>query len=291
VSKEDRERVADSPESLSAGSLSFDRVARDYDRTRGYPDEVSAAIAKGMIEHGPLPPGTTALEIGIGTGRIALPLLERGVNVTGVDISARMTDILRAKYGAQRASQPARDWGALVLRLANSAHLPFADASFDAAIAVHVLHLISDWRAALRETLRTLRPGAPLLLGQDMSHGSPIAHPMQEEWARIITNLGYEPKRLGAARFTDILSEARAMGQHIEEWTLAEWSAPRTPAEGFADIADRLWSLTWQAPEPYFSESVRQLEQWARGRYGARWDQPEPVDFSFRLARMTRHTS
>lgn len=278
-----------SNESLGAGSHSFDRVAGEYDRTRGYPDAVSAAIAQGMIEHGPLPAGTNALEIGVGTGRIALPLLARGVNITGVDISERMTALLRAKYDAARAAQPEHAWGALDLHLANSAHLPFGDARFDAAIAVHVLHLISDWRAALRETLRTLRPGAPLLLGQDMSHGSPVAHPLQDEWTRIITRLGYEPKRIGAARFTDILDEARELGLTIEEWTIAEWSAPRSPAEGFADIAERLWSLTWQAPEPYFSESTRQLEQWARGRYGARWDQPEQVDFSFRLARVTGH--
>jgi SAM-dependent methyltransferase len=41
-----------------------------------------------------------ALELGIGTGRIALPLAERGVTVHGIDLSAAMVQRLRAKRGA-----------------------------------------------------------------------------------------------------------------------------------------------------------------------------------------------
>jgi SAM-dependent methyltransferase len=40
-----------------------------------------------------------ALELGIGTGRVALPLAERGVHVEGIDASQAMVDRLRAKVG------------------------------------------------------------------------------------------------------------------------------------------------------------------------------------------------
>jgi SAM-dependent methyltransferase len=43
-----------------------------------------------------------ALELGIGTGRIALPLAERGVPVHGIDLSEAMVARLRAKPGADR---------------------------------------------------------------------------------------------------------------------------------------------------------------------------------------------
>lgn len=46
--------------------------------------------------------GGRALELGIGTGRIALPLSARGVPVHGIDLSSAMTDRLRAKPGAER---------------------------------------------------------------------------------------------------------------------------------------------------------------------------------------------
>jgi SAM-dependent methyltransferase len=49
-----------------------------------------------------LAPGGSALEFGIGTGRIALPLSERGVTVHGVDLSAAMAARLRAKPGGHR---------------------------------------------------------------------------------------------------------------------------------------------------------------------------------------------
>jgi SAM-dependent methyltransferase len=42
-----------------------------------------------------------ALELGIGTGRIALPLAARGVEVHGIDLSRAMTERLRAKPGGQ----------------------------------------------------------------------------------------------------------------------------------------------------------------------------------------------
>src|SRR5688500_12440729 len=43
-----------------------------------------------------------ALELGVGTGRIALPLAERGVDVHGIDLSSAMLARLRAKPGADR---------------------------------------------------------------------------------------------------------------------------------------------------------------------------------------------
>ncbi len=42
-----------------------------------------------------------ALELGIGTGRIALPLAERGIRVQGIDLSTAMVSRLRAKQGAE----------------------------------------------------------------------------------------------------------------------------------------------------------------------------------------------
>lgn len=273
---------------FGVGSLSFDRVASQYDGTRGYPPGVSGAIAEGLMRHGPLAPGATALEIGVGTGRIALPLLARGVNITGVDISERMTERLRAKYDGERVARPGTRWGKLVVTLADSVRLPFADASFDAVIAVHVLHLVTNWRGALDEALRMLKPDAPLLLGQDMTHGPQTAHPLQDEWLQIARNLGFEPRRLGAPAFSDILAEARDRGLAVEEWNIAQWTAAHTAAEGFSYIADQIWSLTWQVPEDIFAESVRRLETWARAHYGARWTDPMQATYSFRLARVRR---
>lgn len=270
-----------------SGSLSFDPVAHVYDDTRGYPPGAPQAIAEAMLRYGPIVAGASALEIGIGTGRIALPLLARGVRVTGIDISPRMIERLRAKYAAERAAHPETPWGPLDVSLGDITALPFGAGAFDAVVAVHVLHLVPQWRQAFSEALRVLRPGAPLLLGQDISHGPTAAHPLQDEWVEIVRGLGFAPRRVGAGSFNEIVAEARGRGLRVEEWTVATWSATHTPAEGFRDIAGRLWSLTWLVPDDIFTESVRRLEAWARARYGGQWEAPISTDFSFKLARVT----
>src|SRR3954452_14466152 len=50
------------------------------------------------------------LELGVGTGRIALPLAARGVEVHGVDLSGAMIDRLRAKPGADRVGVTVGDF-------------------------------------------------------------------------------------------------------------------------------------------------------------------------------------
>lgn len=272
----------------ASGSLSFDPVAHIYDETRGYPPEVERAIADAFQRRGPLPLGAHALEIGIGTGRIALPLLARGVHITGVDISERMMDRLRGKYTAAREAAPETRWGNLTLTAADMTALPFPDAAFDAVIGVHVLHLVPGWRQALAEALRVLRPAAPLLLGQDTTHGMSGPHVLQDEWVEIMRRLGYAPQRAGAESFSEVLREAQALGLGMEEWLVANWSVTTTIARSFADIATRSWSLTWGAPDDLFAESIRQLERQAHVRFGDGWNVAHTIQMSFRLARLTR---
>jgi SAM-dependent methyltransferase len=48
--------------------------------------------------------GGRALELAVGTGRVALPLAERGVEVAGIELSPYMLERLRAKPGAERVA-------------------------------------------------------------------------------------------------------------------------------------------------------------------------------------------
>ena len=71
------------------------RIADAYDDLPTHPQDADAAVTSlaQLAGHGP------ALELGIGTGRIALPLARRGVAVTGIDSSEAMVAKLRAKPG------------------------------------------------------------------------------------------------------------------------------------------------------------------------------------------------
>lgn len=72
-----------------------DRIADVYDEWFGAPEDAEAAAGflSGLAGPGP------ALELGIGTGRVALPLLRRGTAVHGIDASEAMVERLRAKPG------------------------------------------------------------------------------------------------------------------------------------------------------------------------------------------------
>ncbi|HEV3472380.1 MAG TPA: class I SAM-dependent methyltransferase, partial [Actinomycetota bacterium] len=127
-------------------SLTFDRAVEFYDKTRGLPDDVMEQVLALLTSR---LRGGTCIEIGVGTGRFAIPLAEAGVEVTGIDLSEPM---LRKLLERRQGTQPA-------VALAHALQLPFADGTFSSGLACHVFHLIPDWKDALAEMFRVISPG------------------------------------------------------------------------------------------------------------------------------------
>jgi SAM-dependent methyltransferase len=76
------------------------RVAERFDERYAY--QADPAVVGPMVDFlAELARGGRALELGIGTGRIALPLAQRGVPVHGIDLSEAMVARLQAKPGAE----------------------------------------------------------------------------------------------------------------------------------------------------------------------------------------------
>ena len=75
-------------------------VAERYDTS--LPDMYDPAVLDPAVDFlAELARGGAALELGIGTGRIAVPLAQRGIAVHGIDLSEAMVAKLRAKPGAE----------------------------------------------------------------------------------------------------------------------------------------------------------------------------------------------
>src|ERR671911_1088469 len=88
-----------------------ERVAEVYDaHSAGMFDPAVVGPAVEMLAE--LAGDGAALEFAIGTGRIALPLAERGVRVAGIDNSEAMLAQLRAKPGAEGIEAVAGDMAA-----------------------------------------------------------------------------------------------------------------------------------------------------------------------------------
>jgi SAM-dependent methyltransferase len=80
--------------------MSFDaEVAGSYDDAVAHGDETETVDFLERMAH-----GGPALELAVGTGRIALPLADRGIRVDGIELSPEMVAQLRAKPGGDRIS-------------------------------------------------------------------------------------------------------------------------------------------------------------------------------------------
>jgi len=96
-----------------------------------------------------------ALDVGCGTGLLASRLAAAGYEMTGVDPSEGMLEVLRARAPQVRAVT------------ASGTSLPFPDDSFDLVLTVAVLHHIADpenVRRTLVEMVRVARPSSRILV-------------------------------------------------------------------------------------------------------------------------------
>lgn len=145
----------------------FDQWARNYDdwvssdsllyaRYREVLDRVLTVAAVG--------PGKKVLDIGTGTGNLALGGLQRGAVVVGLDPSEKMLGLAREKAEGLGATAPVPTF----LQVAEPfLTIPYEDATFDAVVSTYAFHHIPQHRQpdAVREMLRVLAPGGSLAMG------------------------------------------------------------------------------------------------------------------------------
>ncbi len=143
----------------------FDPFVRYYDLDYGaFDDDVVFYREMARLYGGPV------LEAMCGTGRVAVPLAQAGLTVTGVDVSAAMIE--RAEAAAQAAGVAARTTfvQADLRTLALEAQFGFA---FVAINSLMHLETTADQLAALRALHALLRPGGGLAL--DLFNPDPAA--------------------------------------------------------------------------------------------------------------------
>jgi ubiquinone/menaquinone biosynthesis C-methylase UbiE len=102
-------------------------------------------------------PGDLAIDVGCGKGSYHPRLVARGVRaILGLDASSAMVAATQRQANEQ-------GWPVVAIE-ASAEQLPVPDGSYDVAMANHVLFLIADQRAALRELRRVLKPSGRVVL-------------------------------------------------------------------------------------------------------------------------------
>ncbi|TFV91261.1 class I SAM-dependent methyltransferase [Blastococcus sp. CT_GayMR16] len=116
---------------------------------------VRAAWATLLLPLMPQPPARI-IDVGCGTGSLAVLLARAGHRVSGVDTSGQMLGVARAKAAAAGVR--------LDLARGDAASPPFAPESMDAVLCRHVLWALPDRDAVLASWTRLLRPHGRLVL-------------------------------------------------------------------------------------------------------------------------------
>ena len=245
-------------------SLAFDQAVSYYDQTRVDPAWVMDAIADSITREAQLAPTSHILEIGIGTGRIALPLLERGLPVIGIDLSLAMMGQLQKKIAGKSAR--------VAFAQADANDLPFSDATFDCAYAVHVYHLVANWpralRDALRDALRVVKPGGTLLISYHYRRPDSPNRRLRQKLNELVELFGIDTRRPGAQTSEELKAELETIAGDLKIVHVATWQESGTLAEVLDQLGAHIFSETWAIPADVMAQVMPPLRLWAQQELG-----------------------
>ena len=248
------------------GRVSFDRAAEYYDRTRGLPPETTVRVVDLLV--GELSGRGRCLEIGVGTGRMALPLADAGQAMAGVDISPAMVARLVEKAGG-RAPFP--------LALADAAALPFRDGVFGGALCVHVLHLIHDWRRAVYELLRVLTSGGVVLVDVGGGRADQLSV-VDERFGAIAGRPAHDRPGLTLSTLPELEAYALAAGCTRRSLPPVAARHDESIEARVAKLEQGLYSWTWDADPETLRRAGAETRAWAAEQLGP-LDEPHALTY------------
>jgi SAM-dependent methyltransferase len=223
---------------LGMGVSDFGRVADIYDATRSLPDGEMRLVVDAVVSS--VPGDGPVVDVGVGTGRFAKPLQERGLDVVGLDISRGMMS-------------KAKEKGVRELVFADVQRVPFRDAVFEASLLVHILHLVEDWAAVVREAARVSRSSVITVLGSGGGSGRRL---MREEYRKARAREGFPLNRFGDGEdglLESVPPDRLVRVVEAERVTIADDEIHR--------LEDRSQSVTWDIPDDVHARIVSSLKE------------------------------
>lgn len=248
-------------------SVKFDRAVDYYDQTRGFPPGEEAAIGAVIARAGMMSLSSRVLEIGVGTGRIALPVAQHVSAYYGIDLSRGMMGRLLNKRNGEPIHVVEGD----------ATRLPFPDDTFDAAVAVHVFHLIPGWRKALNELARVLKPGAPLV--HAWTKDGDQFYKLWKAWDTVIYPDGR--KNDAGIQWKDNETFLENEGwQPVGNDVTHTYSFECTPLSYLDNFRSRIWSSTWKLTDEQIALGVEAIQKAIAEEY-QHPEQPVRLSYTF----------
>jgi ubiquinone/menaquinone biosynthesis C-methylase UbiE len=143
-------------------ALLYDLFAPRYDQVKQYDKTTDVVmLAVPIMQHLARKSAASVLDVATGTGRLPDALLSQPRftgRIVAIDASAKMLTLARVKLNHHI------ERGRIALQLQDAQSLPYDDASFDVITCLEALEFMGDWRAAVREMMRVLKPGGMLMI-------------------------------------------------------------------------------------------------------------------------------
>jgi SAM-dependent methyltransferase len=248
-------RKAASLETVALMSHAVDTAGR-FDRTADIYDETREALSEEAIDKASLVLSKDGcrriLEVGIGTGRIAKPLLGRNFELVGVDFSRGML----AK---------AKEKGIEDLVMGEANHLPFEDKVFDAALMAHVLHLLDSPAETFGKLARVARNEVVILVrkreGASISPGGDELLGLRQTFARAAEEMGYSLP----SRSRDWLERFKREREFLSAYppdeliTIQDATVVTTLGERLASFEKRAYGYPEGIPEDVFQKVMERV--------------------------------
>jgi SAM-dependent methyltransferase len=249
-------------------SVSFDRAAEYYDQTRGLTPEGNRRQTELLVAE--LRDRGRVLEVGVGTGQVALSVAAAGIPMAGLDLAEPMLRVLVEKAGGLSPFPLVRG---------DATRAPFRDGAFGAGLVRWVLHLIPDWRTALAELVRVVTPGGVALVQLGTYGHGPRAE-IQDRFNELL-GIVNEPVGVMWGDVQTLDGALTARGAATRSLPVLTDHDTQTLATFIDGIERNRYSWTWRVPERDLVRVAPAVRAWAEDRFGP-LDRTPPHDYEIR---------
>jgi len=127
-------------------------MAGDFGQIAKY----SAPEAEAFVQRLPIEPGMRVVDVGCGTGNLAIPAARRGAEVTGVDIASNLLEQARQRAGEERLT--------ITFEEGDAEQLPYPDGQFDLVMSMFGAMFAPRPDRVAAELLRVCRKGGTIAM-------------------------------------------------------------------------------------------------------------------------------